>query len=470
MSNFSELNSDADAASAEAKPIRAEIIERLRHDLTHSESCFSVSGPGNCGKSSLLRDFGRAENGPLLAPIYIDCNLRADDSTPAFYELVLRALLANPKLPGREKLNDAYNQLVSPTATPFTVSRCFLMAMEQLLQALGQLKLVLLLDEFDQPLQSLPGLILLHLRALHDHYPNRLAYVVATGLPVTALGREEQEEGVAEFYELFLSYQLIRLGGLTKAESDKLTCDTTAGFSAPDFTPAQLRLLYELAGGHPVLTRLITRLLIFHPYTTNEEQAQAIRHIRQDSEIQLECQRIWKSLVESEQKSLLQHLEGVKNLSNDTSLGSMAQRGLIVADGDASRIFARSFEWFVREKLQHDFQVGLPPAVAVAAPLPQTISYDLRREIVVLDGGKQRLPLIGNAAKLFKHLYMRQSEPVCTKDELITAIWGTGGYSAENLDKLVSDLRQDIGDHERQIIRTIPRRGLQMVGVAEWKN
>jgi len=470
------------------------LTEELRAKLASESHCLSVSAPNNFGKSTLLRKLARSETetetdaNPKagLLMVYLDFNLRADDSPQAFYELILRGLVDGFKTrvndwPG-EKLQGWYERLISPAASAFNSAHAFLSALEETLQnfARPQQRLVLLLDEFDQPLQNLPGLVLLQLRALKDRYPDQLTFVVATNLPLLANGRAENEEGVAEFYELFEAATTLRLGGLGRAEADKLAQASLPAQTT--LTASQLIQLYRLCGGHPVLTRLVAPKLALARLTEELEP-----NLRLNHEIRLECNRIWQSLAQSEHQALLQHLEGIQMLVSDTPLGSLVERGLVWRDENGSGpgyIFAQVFEWFIAEKLQNGGPFlttpvsSLAPAAStfthspgLASPAPLQLFYEPYREIVRwYENNRERsLALTGNGAILFKYLYLRQSEPYCTKDELITAIWGTGGYSTENLDKLVSDLRQELGDASKQLIRTIPRRGLQMVGVRKWQ-
>ncbi len=104
-----------------------------------------------------------------------------------------------------------------------------------------------------------------------------------------------------------------------------------------------------------------------------------------------------------------------------------------------------------------------------AGPPAPLLAYDAHHQVVIFHNGERRLPLSGNASVLFDYLFLRQSIPYCSKEELISAVWGQAAYSSENLDRLVSDLRQLLGDYDKQIIRTIHRRGLQMAGVSAWR-
>jgi hypothetical protein len=134
------------------------MLEYLRTCLSNHPRCLSVSSPNNFGKSTLLRELAQPPSVPdKLLLIYIDFNLRADDSTQAFYELILRQLLQvfrDNRLPV-EKLENFYESLICSISSPFSLGRSFLVAMAEALQIVAAQKtsLVLLIDEFDQPLQ-----------------------------------------------------------------------------------------------------------------------------------------------------------------------------------------------------------------------------------------------------------------------------------------------------------------------------
>ncbi|OJV87022.1 MAG: hypothetical protein BGO39_33190 [Chloroflexi bacterium 54-19] len=414
-----------------------------------------------------------------------------------------------------KELENFYGELISTNSvkSSFQINHIFLTAfrlVKNVLEASGKKRLVLVLDEFDQIIFKFPGAVFRHLRAIKDLFLESLVFVVGTNRPLVACGRENEED-VAEFYELFEIPNLVRLKGFTRDESDKLVAPTV---EPTDFE--KQNWIYELAGGHPGLTLRMVQLLKAEvkPYHSFDEFLAAAR---QDPQLRLECRRIWNSLVTDEQVALLQWLEGIRNLTTDPILGSLEERGLLKLKpgsqrGPGSRveeIFARVFEWFLREKLEFEKAVTVslpnpnpnpnpnsftgsgPASTSTSAStftskngnefkgqetfsenpfLNFRLAFDPVHEVLYFEEGKNKLPLTGNAAILFKYLFLRQSIPYCSKDELISAVWGQeAAYSSENLDRLVSDLRQIIGDQDKQIIRTIHRRGLQMVGVGEWR-
>jgi hypothetical protein len=92
--------------------IRQDLTSNLVGKLITQGQCLSVSAPNNFGKSYFLRQLlttsALASHTNLLI-VHIDCNLRADDSQQAFYELVLKELLATFN---NQKLTALYRELV----------------------------------------------------------------------------------------------------------------------------------------------------------------------------------------------------------------------------------------------------------------------------------------------------------------------------------------------------------------------
>ena len=374
------------------------------------------------GKSTLLRRLPRSTDQSVARLIYIDCNL-LDDTTPAAFFALLRA-----SLPGSP---DGSQSMVAAIARALETAP----------------RLVLLFDEWDRLARAMPDTFFLQLRALYDTFAPRLSYCVATNIPLLACGRDD-EEGIAEFYELFADARTLRLRGLSLAEIAALTEYLP--------TPPDVAALHTLAGGHPVLTRLALDIWQRDPSISLTEWEQ---RMMLDDAVRREGGRIWVGLPQSEQHELVALLGGVQHDSPDGAMGSLVARGLACDAADGRRIFAQLFARYIG---------GITPAPEHITPACWRVAYDPRRDVVVLGDPPRHLPLTGNAARLFRYLYERQSETCCTKDELITYIWGTGGYSTENLDKLTSDLRALIGDTDKRSIRTIPRRGVQMVGVEMW--
>jgi hypothetical protein len=133
---------------------REDLASNLVGHLITQGHCLSVSAPNNFGKSHFLRLLATVATSAShnnLVPVYLDCNLRADDSQQALYVLLLKELLAVFK---HRELDNLYRELVaSPTSSSFQINHAFLTAFEiikELLGSCGKKRLVLVLDEFDQ--------------------------------------------------------------------------------------------------------------------------------------------------------------------------------------------------------------------------------------------------------------------------------------------------------------------------------
>ena len=50
-----------------------------------------------------------------------------------------------------------------------------------------------------------------------------------------------------------------------------------------------------------------------------------------------------------------------------------------------------------------------------------------------------------------------------SKDDIITAIWGNVVVTEESLIRCIADIRKAIGDRDRRIVRTMPRKGYLLV-------
>jgi TolB-like protein/DNA-binding winged helix-turn-helix (wHTH) protein len=81
---------------------------------------------------------------------------------------------------------------------------------------------------------------------------------------------------------------------------------------------------------------------------------------------------------------------------------------------------------------------------------------DLRRSR--LTHGAKEIPLRPKTFTVLHHL-VENADRLVSKDELISAVWGNVVATDESLTRCISELRQAIGDCEREIIKTISRRG-----------
>ena len=171
-----------------------------RLDVEHSLrrlyalQCIELIGMSNVGKSALLQlladpdvwtqELGEA--GREFFPVYVDCNRMLGLTEQGFCELVLRCLQeSNAELAALPELTAAYNTVVAPGSdfqVPLSFSRGLTAALKQ-----TNRKIVLLLDEFDDPYMNIDARVFLNLRAVQDRHSSQLLFVTATGRPLDVL-------------------------------------------------------------------------------------------------------------------------------------------------------------------------------------------------------------------------------------------------------------------------------------------
>jgi len=151
-----------------------------------------------------------------------------------------------------ETMRDAYQKVVAPSSH-FQVALGFNDALTGL-YGMVDWGLVLVLDEFDEPLEGMPGRVFLNLRALKDRYRGRLCYVTATNRRLPKLRHQHE---VLEFCELF-GLHTRSLGHLSREDAWPYVQDF-AQREGVTFDEHDFAFIYQQAGGHPGLTRVVCR-------------------------------------------------------------------------------------------------------------------------------------------------------------------------------------------------------------------
>lgn len=64
-------------------------------------------------------------------------------------------------------------------------------------------------------------------------------------------------------------------------------------------------------------------------------------------------------------------------------------------------------------------------------------------------------------------LLARRLGHVVPKEELIATVWNDVAVTEDSLTQCIADIRRALGDRERQLVRTVPRRGYMLLGPAE---
>ncbi|HRW04363.1 MAG TPA: winged helix-turn-helix domain-containing protein [Caldilineaceae bacterium] len=427
--------------------------------------CVEVIGFSNIGKSALLRLLAQAdiwtqelgEAGHEFLPVYIDCNRMLEMSDQGFYELILRCLQeSSPQLAALPDLVGAYETLVTPSSE-FQVPLSFNRGLTTALQSTRR-KLVLLLDEFDEPFSQIDSRVFLNLRALKDRHQGALTFVTAVGKPLT---NQRPGDHCGEFCELF-SHHTWYLAPLTRSDVDRFVRRYVT-IHEVELTGADIDFLYEWAGGHPRLLEAICRLLAHAVESANSSTTDPIerwqlhrsvaRSLRADETIQLECEKIWQRLSEVEQQELL-GLFAADHQPDQLVLASLMRQHLLRKGEGKPQFFCRLMSEFVQRQALH------------TQSETSALWVDMESGEVLVDD--KPVETLTNLEYRLMLLLFQNADKIIDKYQIVSHVWGDE-YIDEvddaRIEKLVSRLRQKIerDPSSPHFLTTVRGRGYRLV-------
>jgi DNA-binding winged helix-turn-helix (wHTH) protein len=413
---------------------RSSEIGRILDTLRAGDSC-AVVGIGSVGKSNLLRflqekDVRRARLGQewdTYLFVYIDVNKSLKRSLWGLLELMLHQLLIEVSNQGADdtvlQTIDNLHQRATEPKTQYLALRYLDRAVNMVCNQLG-LRLVFLIDEFDELCQTMSPRGFAALRALRDDHKYRLMYVIATRLELSRL-REEPSE--IEALEELVSPQTIWLGPYAEDDARFMLQRLEGRY---DFCLDNATTDYLLAatGGHPGLLRVAYRVAIEHP--SDLPGTLALSPLTQD-----ECRRIWLSLAPREQKAMVSLVSSTD--AQPPQAGVVAQlcdKGLVGGPWVSGKlVFSPLLADYIRR--QH-------PTIGAR------VHIDRQRRTVWVNGRtiKRLAPL---EYKMIAYLEERRGQ-VCSRDELAQHLYpddmalGGAGVTDTRIDSVVKRLRRRI--------------------------
>lgn len=423
--------------------LRRPDVHHVIHHL-YNLNCVEVIGISNIGKSALLRLLAQTdvwtqelgEAGQEFLAVYVDCNRMLEMSGQGFYELVLRCLQeSSPQLASLPELSAAYEMLVAP-ASEFQVPLSFNRGLTAVLQ-LTRRKLVLLLDEFDEPFVRIDSRVFLNLRALKDRHTNSLAFVTATEKPLTS---QRPEDHCGEFCELF-SHRSWRLAPLTRSDVDRFVQRYMAAYET-EFISADVDFMYEWAGGHPRLLEGVCRLLetaienatvpLIDPMERWKLHRNVAKLLRTDENLLIECTKIWERCTEAEQSELIGLFKADAE-GDPLILSQLMRQHLLFKTEGKHQFFCRLMAEFVQRKTLH------------LRPDATSLWVDAERGEVFVNGDP--VDMLTNLEYRLMLLLFQNPDKLIDKYQIVTQVWGEE-YIDEvddaRIEKLVSRLRQKI--------------------------
>lgn len=432
--------------------------------------CVQLIGFNNVGKSSLLRLIAQpdvwmqelGEAGHDFLVVYVDCNRMLNMSDQGFYELVLRCLQeSSENLAALPELSKAYEMLVAP-ASEFQIPLAFNRGLTAALESTPR-KIVLLLDEFDEPFAQIDSRVFINLRALRDRHVHELAYVTATD---HALRHYQTERHAAEFAELF-NRRPWYLAPLTHSDVERLVHRYADAYEA-EFVTADIDFVYQWAGGHPTLAEFVCNVLHRALLRAEDQQEQAgsiptpadagadpanitarwelHRHVAQklrtDEALMHECAKIWEGCTDHEQdalRALYGNIQGdpgplfAANSPHARVMAELIRRYLLVRIEGQVYLFARLMAEYVQRQLG-----------TIQTP-PTNLWVDVQSGEVLVDGAP--VETLTNLEYKLMLLLFEQADKIVDKFQIVTEVWGES-YIDEvddtRIEKLVSRLRQKI--------------------------
>ena len=394
----------------------------------------SIVGMSGVGKSNLfnhLRDaqtqamyLGATENRTIV--IRANFHYVPDFSDRSVYSLLLEQL---EMLDGErfniseeviDEINDLHEKLLDANNDVLKVQRYFKQAVRMVLGNSNR-RLVILCDQFDEIYQEASPRLFANLRGLREAYKYRVSYFIFTRDLLTNLMDLDAER--EEFYELMAS-NVMGLKPYNK-EDAKLLLLRIADRNTMDLPEDLPDKLYALTGGHAGLLRA-TYLGVMQKGNLDKFDSKTVLKI---PGIDIECEKIWRSLSVRERRVLAQLKLGAVPASTERPILTQLQIKGVLSEDRSYTLFSPMFGDYVggQEALWER---------------PLYFDVKARQVWVVGEAAPKLTPL---EFKLLRLLYERAGE-VVVKDELVQAGWpeAHGGVSDEALTAAISRLRKKI--------------------------
>ena len=290
-------------------PVRADDLRFLIRCIRRGECC-SVVAVSNMGKSYLLRSLCSEEVRrlcadqyfPLVLPVFVDCLMTSEISMRGFYELMLERFVADLEQSEiADQRLDTIQELrirAAETSNVGLVLDLFRRTVRTLCRQEG-VRIVLILDEFEELYKELPHTAILPLRALKDRWDDALVFITGTFNRLEDL-RPVTE--VHEFYELFrANVRILHL--LDDADLDvMIECLLAEERLEP--TENRVTALKRWSGGHPGLLAGLCRVLGRRFREDNVDYDVVFAQALSELDIELECRALWDNLEPYERSAM----------------------------------------------------------------------------------------------------------------------------------------------------------------------
>jgi len=388
----------------------------------------------------------------VLGILNLAVTLEAGDSEHAFYELLLRRTVDELERCGAPAATvgtaRAIHQELLRTTTDITVRSLFATSVREL-DRWTEVRLVVILDEFDDVFSALPPWPFRQLRALRDALGNKLGFVTGTS---RRLERLRADADTHEFRELFQLHTLV-LRPLSRTDVRHLVAHLAA-MQASVPSEEQEALVVQLSGGHPGLVACLYSMVSQGGLESVTSADGAIVELSAQEPIRAECRQLWDELEQEEHDGLLAFLRGGEASLDEGQRLALRTKGLLaLAEDGVTTVFSPLFEAFLRAELRRPRMVERS-GVRCNLETGQIWSDD--HEITVNLSEPQR--------RLIRLLYQRRGA-ICSYDQIAEQVWGVGeGVTPGAIYELVKRVRQKVEPDWREpcYVVTVPGEGYRL--------
>jgi DNA-binding winged helix-turn-helix (wHTH) protein len=416
---------------------RQEQVQTILNWLRVGESGVVV-GMSGAGKSNLLGFLASRPDaaygclGDSVADnclLFLDVNRLPSLTGTAFYRAMLQALHESKNClpePFQQQVGDVYRQNIDSQDDLILFGA--LEDMHSLFCHTGGKRVTWLLDRFDEAARSLDVQFLSSLRALRDACKVQLCYVVATRYPLPDL-RDPNE--IDEFYEILAS-NVCWVGPMVERDA-RWVASQMAERCHAEFAEGDVVRILSLTGRLPAFLKIVFTLLAGGVLQAGDKVEAWQERLLGRPDIQRQCRQLRNDLTDAQWGALLGVMAGLPLDSiEQATLEYIQNVGLVVREEACLRVFSPLFEAFLRN------QRGTSRGRILLHPETRTVWR-----------GDMQLPKrLTEKEDLLLSYFLEHVHGLCTKDDLVRAVWPedvqAAGIQDDRLAQLIRRLREKI--------------------------
>ena len=424
----------------------------------------SVIGLPGAGKSNLLGFVSHrpdvleehlSNSSGEVAVILVDLNNMPNDDLATFFRVIIRSLFeAEPALRSiDEGLTTSIERLyrkVEDKSDPFLSQSALREAIVQFRQR--NIRLVLVLDPFDQFCEAAPTQVLDNLRGLRDSFKATLSYLMGLRHEITYI-RDPNELG--ELYEIVDTHQCW-LGAMDVTDAQWVVGQVEAALDQ-DFDEAHIARLVEVTGGYPALLRAGSIWLAAR--RSVPDMAEWPDLLLAEPSIQNRLQDLRNGLT-GEEEAVLSVLQEAWLISS----ARVRQESLRQIDEKYRHVLERLEQKRLCQKTDGEWQIFSCLFTNFVADMEGISAGKMRRDPTTdrFFVGDRELQGLSERDRRLLHHFIDQPRTAHTIDDLIEAAWpedNSGGVSNEAVQQAIRHLRKQIEPNPAKPSYLVTERG-----------